>query len=57
MTEPTLTAAFVLRSHAYGESDRIVRFITEDFGKVSGMDRCRATSSKSVWLCAVPSGS
>ena len=32
-----LTAAFVLRSHAYGESDRIVSFITEDFGKVSGI--------------------
>ena len=37
MTQPALTAAFVLRSHAYGESDRIVRFITEDFGKVSGI--------------------
>jgi DNA repair protein RecO (recombination protein O) len=36
-TTTTLTPAFVLRTHAYGESDRIVTFITEDFGKVSGI--------------------
>ncbi len=37
MGTPALTAALVLRSHPYGESDRIVTFITEDFGKVSGI--------------------
>ncbi len=35
--EIALTAAFLLRSHPYGESDRIVTFITEKFGKVSGI--------------------
>ena len=37
MTPTALTQAFVLRSHAYGESDRIVTLITEDFGKMSGI--------------------
>ena len=35
--ETALTTAFLLRSHPYGESDRIVTFITEEFGKVSGI--------------------
>jgi DNA repair protein RecO (recombination protein O) len=35
--EIALTSAFLLRSHPYGESDRIVTFITEQFGKVSGI--------------------
>jgi DNA repair protein RecO (recombination protein O) len=35
--ESVLTAAFLLRSHPYGDSDRIVTFITEEFGKVSGI--------------------
>jgi DNA repair protein RecO (recombination protein O) len=33
----TLTAALLLRSRPYGESDRIVTFITEDCGKVTGI--------------------
>lgn len=37
MVATTLTTAFVLRTHPYGESDRIVTFITEDCGKVSGI--------------------
>lgn len=37
MTTPVLTTAFLLRAHPYGESDRIVTFITEDFGKLSGI--------------------
>jgi DNA repair protein RecO (recombination protein O) len=32
-----LTTAYLLRAHAYGESDRIVTFITEDFGKITGI--------------------
>ena len=31
------TAAFVLRVLDYGESDRIVTFYTEDFGKLKGI--------------------
>ena len=37
MSHAALTTAFLLRSHPYGESDRVVTFITEDFGKVSGI--------------------
>jgi DNA repair protein RecO (recombination protein O) len=37
VSEIVLTSAFLLRSHPYGESDRIVTFITEQFGKVSGI--------------------
>lgn len=37
MVATALTTAFVLRTHPYGESDRIATFITEDFGKVSGI--------------------
>lgn len=37
VSQSVLTAAFLLRSHPYGESDRIVTFITEEFGKVSGI--------------------
>ncbi len=32
-----LTTAYLLRAHSYGESDRIVTFITEDFGKITGI--------------------
>ncbi|HJQ98647.1 MAG TPA: DNA repair protein RecO, partial [Candidatus Polarisedimenticolaceae bacterium] len=31
------TPAFVLRTRAYGESDRIVTFITEEHGKLAGI--------------------
>lgn len=33
----TETSAFVLRTRSYGESDSIVSFITEDFGKMTGI--------------------
>jgi DNA repair protein RecO (recombination protein O) len=36
-TTAVLTTAFLLRAHAYGESDRIVTFITEDAGKLTGI--------------------
>ncbi len=37
MPTAALTSAFVIRARSYGESDRIVSFITEDFGKVTGI--------------------
>lgn len=37
MISSASTTAFLLRSHSYGESDRIVTFITEGFGKLSGI--------------------
>ncbi len=37
MREEITSPAFVLRSRAYGESDRIVTFLTEHHGKVTGI--------------------
>lgn len=37
MSTVTVTSGFVLRARSYGESDRIVSFITEDFGKMTGI--------------------
>ena len=37
MPDEIATPAFVLRARPYGESDRIVTFITEQHGKVTGI--------------------
>ena len=40
------TRAIVTRSHPYGESDRIVTFFTEDFGKIRGIAKGARKSRK-----------
>ena len=37
MRSSQTTHAIVLRARPYGESDKIVSFLTEDFGKLSGI--------------------
>ena len=37
MRSSQTTAAIVLRHRPYGESDKIVSFLTEDFGKLTGI--------------------
>ena len=37
MRPNSVTSAIVLRTRPYGEADKIVSFITEDFGKVTGI--------------------
>jgi DNA repair protein RecO (recombination protein O) len=40
------THAIVIRSHYYGESDKIVTFFTEDFGKIKGIAKGARRSKK-----------
>jgi len=40
------TNAVVIRSHDYGESDRIVTFFTKDFGKIKGIAKGARRSKK-----------
>jgi len=40
------TAAIVLRARPFGESDRIVSFLTEEFGKISGIAKGAMRSRK-----------
>src|SRR4030043_2225058 len=40
------TNAIVIRSHHYGESDKIVTFFTKDFGKIKGIAKGARRSKK-----------
>ena len=40
------TNAIVIRSHDYGESDRIITFFTKDFGKIKGIAKGARRSKK-----------
>ncbi|HJW68306.1 MAG TPA: DNA repair protein RecO, partial [Candidatus Binatia bacterium] len=46
MTDEIATPAFVLRARPYGESDRIVTFITEQHGKVTGIAKGAKNSKR-----------
>ncbi len=41
-----ITNAIVIRSHHYGESDKIVTFFTKDFGKIKGIAKGARRSKK-----------
>ena len=47
------TRAVVLNSFDYGESDRIVAFYTEDFGKIKGMAKGARRSRKRFGVAEV----
>jgi DNA repair protein RecO (recombination protein O) len=46
MRSPFTTPAVVLRSWPYGESDKIVRLLTEDYGKITGIAKGAKRSHK-----------
>ena len=46
MPDEIATPAFVLRTRPYGESDRIVTFITEQHGKVTGIGKGAKNSQR-----------
>lgn len=46
MSPPAKTDALVLRARAYGESDKIVTFLTRDLGKLSGIAKGAAKSRR-----------
>ncbi len=54
MSKETETRAFILRSTAYGDSDRIVSVLTERFGKIRGIARGARKSIKRFGGCLEP---
>src|SRR5947207_14962423 len=48
------SAAIILRSRAYGESDKIVTFLTEDAGKLTGIAKGAKNSRRRFANCLDP---
>ena len=46
MRSPSTTPAIVLRSRSFGESDKIVSFLTQDYGKITGIAKGAKRSRK-----------
>lgn len=54
MGPPQESRAFILRTRAYGESDRIVSFLTEDAGKLTGIAKGARNSRRRFANCLNP---
>ena len=54
MGPPQSSRALILRTRAYGESDRIVSFLTEDFGKLTGIAKGARNSRRRFANCLNP---
>jgi len=54
MGPPQSSRALILRTRAYGESDRIVCFLSEDFGKLSGIAKGARNSRRRFANCLNP---
>jgi len=54
MGPPQSSRALILRTRAYGESDRIVSFLTEDHGKLTGIAKGARNSRRRFANCLNP---
>jgi len=54
MGPPLTNRALILRTRAYGESDRIVSFLSEDYGKLTGIAKGARNSRRRFVNCLNP---
>lgn len=54
MGPPQMSRAVILRTRAYGESDRIVTLLSEDFGKLTGIAKGARNSRRRFANCLDP---